>query len=61
MNANNDTTNNSNSIPLELNDELIQEGIIDKFVKDNRLNSVILSLNHKYKKKNFIYPSHTLC
>ncbi|MGC1133267.1 MAG: hypothetical protein WA941_10620, partial [Nitrososphaeraceae archaeon] len=56
MNTDNDTTENSYSIPLELNDELIQEGIIDKFVKDNRINSVVLSLNHKYKKKNFIYP-----
>jgi len=56
MNTVNDTTENSYSIPLEISDELIQEGIIDKFVKDNRINSVVLSLNHKYKKKNFIYP-----
>ena len=55
MNTDNNTTENSNSISLELSAELIQEGIIEKFVKDNRINSVVLSLNHKYKKKNFIY------
>ena len=56
MNTDNNTAENSQSIPLALSDELMQEGIIEKFVKDNRINSVVLSLNHKYKKKNFIYP-----
>jgi len=55
LNTDNNTTENSYSIPLELSNELIQEGIIEKFVKDNRINSLVLSLNHKYKKKNFIY------
>jgi hypothetical protein len=56
LNTDNKTSENSHSIPLALSDELIQEGIIEKFVKDNRINSVVLSLNHKSKKKNFIYP-----
>ena len=56
MNTDNNTTEDSHSIPLKLSDELTQEGIIEKFVKDNRINSVVLSLNREYKKKNFIYP-----
>ena len=46
---------NSHLIPLELSHELINEEIITRFDKDMRTNSVILSLNHKYKKKIFIF------
>ena len=56
MNTDNNTTENSHSIPLELSAELLKEEIIEKFVKDNRINYVVLTLNHKYKKKNFICP-----
>jgi hypothetical protein len=59
MNTDNNTTENSQSIPLKLSDELIQEGIIEKFCKDKRINSVVITLNHKYKKKNFIDPIPT--
>jgi hypothetical protein len=50
-----DRTENSHCIPLELSDELKQEEIVTRFVKDKRTNSLILSLNHKYKQKNLIF------
>lgn len=43
-------------IPLELSDELKQEGIVTRFDKDTRTGSLLLSLNHKYNKKNIIFP-----
>jgi hypothetical protein len=50
---------NSHLIPLELSDELKKEEIITRFEKDTRTNSLILSLNHKYQKKNFIFSIPT--
>ena len=55
----NDTTENSHFIPLEMSDELNQAGIITKFIKDTRTNSVVLSLNHIYKQKTLIFPMPT--
>jgi hypothetical protein len=52
-------TENSHLIPLELSDELKKEEIITRFEKDTRTNSLILSLNHKYQKKNFIFSIPT--
>jgi hypothetical protein len=50
-----DGTDNSHLISLELNDELKREGIITKFGIDKRFNSLVLSLNHKYKEKNIVF------
>ncbi len=50
-----DRTENSHCIPLELSDDLKQEEIVTRFVKDKRTNSLILSLNHKYKQKNLVF------
>jgi hypothetical protein len=46
----------SHLIPLELSDELKQEGIVTRFDKDTRNGSLILSLNHKYNKKSIVFP-----
>ncbi len=54
-----DKSENSHLIPLELSEELKKEEIITRFEKDTRTNSLILSLNHKYKKKNFIFSIPT--
>lgn len=59
MNTDYDAASNSRLIPLELSDELKKEEIITKFEKDMRTNSLILSLNHKYKKKSFIFSIPT--
>jgi hypothetical protein len=56
MSSDNNTTENPHLVPLELNDELKQAGIITKLVKDTRTNSVVLSLNHIYKQKTLIFP-----
>ncbi len=56
---NHDKSGNSHLIPLELSEELKNEEIITRFEKDMRTNSLILSLNHKYKKKCFIFPIPT--
>jgi hypothetical protein len=56
---NNSSTETSHLIPLELSDELKNEEIITRFEKDMRTNSLILSLNHKYRKKCFIFPIPT--
>jgi hypothetical protein len=50
------TTDDSHLIPLELSEELKKEEIVTKFVKDNRTNSVVLSLNHKYKQRTIVFP-----
>ena len=49
----------SHLIPMELSHELKNEEIITRFEKDMRTNSIILSLNHKYKEKNFIFTIPT--
>jgi hypothetical protein len=51
-----DKSENSYLIPLVLSEELKRVEIIQKFVKDNRIKSVVITFNHKYPKKNFIYP-----
>lgn len=56
MNTGDNITENSHLIALELSDELNQAGIITKLVKDTRTNSVVLSLNHIYKQKTFVFP-----
>lgn len=56
---NHDKSENSHLIPLELSEELKKEEILTKFEKDTRTNSLILSLNHKYKKKCFIFSIPT--
>jgi hypothetical protein len=56
LNSNDNTTDNSHLVPLELSEELKQAGIITKLVKDTRTNSVVLSLNHIYKQKTLIFP-----
>jgi hypothetical protein len=53
------STENSHLVPLELSDELKKEEIITRFEKDNRTNCLKLSLNHKYKKKCFIFQIPT--
>jgi hypothetical protein len=50
-----DKSENSHLIPLELSEELKKEEIIQKFVKNNRINSLELSLNHKYKQKTLLF------
>jgi hypothetical protein len=59
LNSDRNTTDDSHLIPLELNEELKKEEIVTKFVKDSRTNSLILSLNHKYKQKTLIFPIPT--
>jgi hypothetical protein len=44
---------------MELSDELKREEIITRFEKDTRTNCLKLSLNHKYKKKCFIFQIPT--
>ena len=48
-------TENPHLILLELNDELKREEIVTKFGIDKRSNSLVLSLNHKYKEKNIVF------
>ena len=50
-----DRTENSHFITLELNNELKREEIVTKFGIDKRSNSLVLSLNHKYKEKNIVF------
>jgi hypothetical protein len=59
LNTDYDTTKNSHLIPLELSEELKKEEIVNKFVKDTRTNSLVLSLNHKYKQKTLVFPIPT--
>ena len=56
MNHNSNGAANSHLIPLELNNELKQEAIVTRFDKDTRTGSLLLSLNHKYNKRNIIFP-----
>jgi hypothetical protein len=42
-----------------LSEELKKEEIVSKFVKDTRTNSLVLSLNHKYKQKTIVFPIPT--
>jgi len=55
LNTGYNTTEDSHLIPLRLSDELRKEEIVKSFVKDSRINSVVLHLNHKYEQKNFIF------
>jgi hypothetical protein len=59
LNFDHNRTDNSHLIPLELSEELKKEEIVSKFVKDTRTNSVVLSLNHKYKQKTIVFPIPT--
>ena len=56
---NHNKSENSHLIPLALSKELKKEEIITRFEKDTRTNSLLLSLNHKYKKKYFIFTIPT--
>ena len=53
---NDNGSTSSHLIPLELSDELTQEAIVTRFDKDIRTGSLLLSLNHKYNKKNIVFP-----
>ncbi len=55
----NSSTENSHLISLELSEELKNEEMITRFEKDTRTNCLVLSLNHNYKKKCFIFPIPT--
>ena len=47
---------NGNFIPIELTEDLIKQEIVTKFIFDKRSKLLILSLNHKYKKKTVVSP-----
>ena len=55
MITNNKTDVKSNfEIPLELNDKLKSEGIIERFVKNKRHKHIKIELNHKDEKINIV-------
>ena len=54
-----DKSENSHLIPLEWSEELTKEKIIQKFVKNTRINSIELSLNYKHKQKTLIFTIPT--
>jgi hypothetical protein len=47
---------NGNLITIELTEDLKEQEIVTNFVFDKRSNLLILSLNHKYKKKTVVSP-----
>jgi hypothetical protein len=47
---------NGNFIPIELTEDLIKQEIVTNFIFDKRSKLLILSLNHKYKKKTVVPP-----
>jgi hypothetical protein len=54
------TDKNNFEIPLELNDKLKSEGIIQKFVKNIKHNYIKIELNHKYEKSIVIVSTANL-
>lgn len=54
--SNNNGNGNSNIIALELAEDVKQEQIVTSFVFDKRIESLRLSLNHKYNQKIIISP-----
>jgi hypothetical protein len=55
-NCTNNNNKNSNVVNLELTEKIKEEGIVNSFVFDKRVNSLILSLNHLYNNKTVISP-----
>jgi P4 family phage/plasmid primase-like protien len=57
----NDSSSNDSAqvLELELDSKLKQSGIVESFVYDVEVNSVILSLNHVYDRKTVICPINT--
>ncbi len=55
-NCTNNNNKNSNIVNLELTEKIKEEGIVNSFVFDKRVNSLILSLNHLYNNKTVISP-----
>ena len=51
---NNNNTNNNFEIPLQLSNKLKDEGIIQKFVKNQKHKYIKIELNHKYEQSNVI-------
>src|SRR5215467_6020217 len=47
---------NCNFIAIELTEDLIKQEIVTNFIFDKRSKLLILSLNHKYKKKTVVSP-----
>ena len=54
--SNNNGNGNTNIIALELTEEIKREQIVTSFVFDKRIESLRLSLNHKYNQKIIISP-----
>ncbi len=49
-------TDSDNNICIQLSDEIKKEGFVESFFKDKRTNSLLLTLNHVYKRTIIISP-----